>query len=150
MAQVKVATNERAAMTLEGALGVPTVTILWEDILMLPIVGTVDSKRAQEIMETMLAKIQETESKVIILDILGVTTIDSKVASHVVKITKACKLMGADAVISGVSSTIAQTLVQLGVDLGGVYTMATLKDAVALAFDMTGFEVVAKKKAATK
>lgn len=126
------------------------VTVLWENILMLPIVGTIDSKRGQEIMETILAKILETEAKTIILDILGIATVDSKVASHLVKITQACKLMGSDCVISGISPAIAQTLVQLGVELGGVYTTATLKDAVVLAFDMTGLEVVSKKKAATK
>lgn len=126
------------------------VTVLWENILMLPIVGTIDSKRGQEIMETILTKILETEAKTIILDILGIATVDSKVASHLVKITQACKLMGSDCVISGISPAIAQTLVQLGVELGGVYTTATLKDAVVLAFDMTGLEVVSRKKAATK
>ena len=126
------------------------VTILWENILMLPIVGTVDSKRAQEIMELTLARVLETEAKIIILDILGVATVDSKVASHLVKIAQACKLMGSQTIISGMSPAIAQTLVQLGVELGSIYTVTTLKDAVALGFDMTGFEVVAKKKAATK
>jgi len=123
------------------------VTVLWENILMLTIVGTIDSKRGQEIMEIMLTKILETEAKTIILDILGVSVVDSKVANHLVKITQACKLMGANAIISGIAPKIAQTLVQLGVELGAVYTTATLKDAISLAFDMTGFEVVRKKVA---
>jgi rsbT co-antagonist protein RsbR len=126
------------------------VTVLWENILMLPIVGIVDSKRAQDIMESMLNKIQETQARVVILDILGVAMVDSKVASHLIKITQSCSLMGADCIISGISPVIAQTLVQLGIELGGVTTTATLKGAIALAFDMTGFEVAAKKKAATK
>ena len=125
------------------------VTELWVNILMLPIVGAVDSKRAQEIMDTMLNKILETEAKTIILDILGVPTIDSAVANHLIKITKATQLMGSVSIISGISPKIAQTLVQLGVELGGVATTAALKDAVALAFDMAGLEVV-KKKAALK
>lgn len=126
------------------------VSILWENILMLPLVGLVDSKRAQEIMEFVLVKTLETEAKVIILDIMGVAIVDSKVASHLLKITLACKLMGADCIISGISPAIALTLVELGVELRGIKTTATLKDAVALALDMTGFEVVAKKKAASK
>ena len=125
---------------------IPTpVTILWENILLIPIVGTIDSKRAQEIMNTMLAKVLETESKVIILDILGVTTVDSAVANHIVKITKATKLMGSDTIISGISPAIAQTLVQLGVELGEVVTTATLKDAVESAFKTLGLEVVERK-----
>jgi len=132
-------------------ISIPTpVTVLWENILMLPIVGTLDSKRAQEMTGTLLNRILETEAKTIILDILGVVTIDSKVAAHLVKIIQAAKLMGADCIISGISPAIAQTLVQLGVELGAIYTTATLKDAVVLAFDMTGFEVAAKKKAAAK
>ena len=130
---------------------VPTpVTVLWENILMLPIVGTIDSKRAQEMMETILAKIVQTESRTVILDILGVASIDSKVASHLVKITQACKLVGSRCIISGISPAIAQTLVRLGVELGPVHTTSTLKDALMLAFDMNGFEVMVKKKAVTR
>jgi rsbT co-antagonist protein RsbR len=126
------------------------VIVLWENILMLPIAGIVDSKRAQEIMEGMLNKILETQARVVILDILGVAIVDSKVASHLIKITQSCRLMGADCILSSMSPAIAQTLVQLGIELGGITTAATLRGAIALAFDMTGFEVVAKKKAATK
>ena len=131
-------------------IAIPTpVAVLWENILVLSIIGTIDSKRAQEVMEIVLAKILETESKIIILDILGITTVDSKVAAHLVKIIQACKLMGANCIISSISPAIAQTMVHLGIDLGGIYTTATLKDAVMLAFDMTGFEVV-KRKATAK
>ena len=117
------------------------VTILWDKILMLPIVGTIDSRRGQEMMETMLNKIQETNSKIIILDILGVAAVDSAVAAHLIKITKATELMGAQCIISGISAEIAQTLVQLGVDLGAVITRASLRDAVAIAFDNLNLEV---------
>lgn len=126
------------------------VAILWEKILMLPIVGTVDSRRAQEIMEIVLAKVQETESNVIILDILGVPTIDSKVAALLLKISQACKLMGADAIISGMSPKIAQTLVNLGIEMTDVITAAPLKDAIKLALDMNDWEIVTKKKPASK
>lgn len=126
------------------------VTILWENILMLPIVGEIDSKRAQEMMETMLVKVIETESKTIILDITGVPIVDSKVANHLVKITKASKLIGCDCVITGISPEIAQTLVHLGVELGEVVTRATLKDGLKIAFDITGFEVVVRKGVAQR
>ncbi|MEE8056594.1 MAG: STAS domain-containing protein [Pseudomonadales bacterium] len=117
------------------------VIVLWDQILMLPIVGTVDSTRGQEMMATMLAKIQETEAKIIILDILGVATVDSGVASHLIKISKATTLMGADCIISGISPEIAQTLVQLGVELGEVATRSTLRDALEIAFDKLSLEV---------
>jgi rsbT co-antagonist protein RsbR len=126
------------------------VALLWEKVLMLPIVGTVDSKRAHEIMEILLAKVQETESKVIILDILGVPTVDSKVAALLVKIIQACKLMGADVIVSGMSPRIAQTLVNLDDEMTHVITAAPLKDAIKLALDMNGWEVVTKKKPASK
>ncbi len=133
------------------AVNVPTpVTILWKGILLLPIVGVVDSKRAQDIMEVMLAKILETEAKVIILDILGVTAMDSAVTNHLIKITKATKLMGAECIITGVSPSIAQTLVHLGVELGDVATCSTLKDGVEKAFDGLGLEVREIKKAIEK
>ena len=124
----------------EKRKGTP-VNILWEKILMLPIFGTIDSARAQEIMESMLDKIITTGSKVIILDILGVAIVDSAVANHLVKITKATKLVGAEAIISGISSEIAQTLVSLGIELGNVTTTATLADAVELAFDKAGYVI---------
>ncbi len=117
------------------------VNILWDKILMLPIFGTIDSARSQEIMETMLNKIIKSKSKVIILDILGVAVVDSAVANHLIKITKATQLVGAEAIISGISSEVAQTLVNLGIELGGVTTTATLADAVQLAFDKTGYIV---------
>ena len=117
------------------------VNILWDGILMIPIFGLIDSKRAQDIMDSMLKKVIETKSKVIILDILGVATVDSAVANHLIKITKSTRLVGADSIVSGISADIAQTLVHLGIDLEKVTTTATLADAVEMAFDKTGLIV---------
>lgn len=114
------------------------VTAIWQDILMLPIVGIIDSKRAMDIMNAMLAKISETRSKVIILDISGVAVVDTAVANHLIKITKATKLMGCECTISGVSPAIAQTVVELGIDVGEIQTTATLRDALEWAFRQTG------------
>ena len=121
------------------------VHLLWDGILLLPIYGIIDSKTAQDIMESMLEKIVSSQSKVIILDILGVVTVDSAVANHLIKITQATKLMGADCVISGISPPIAQTLVGLGINLGEVETQATLKDALKKAFQITNLKVESKE-----
>jgi rsbT co-antagonist protein RsbR len=126
------------------------ITILWKNILMLPIVGIVDSKRAQEMMETMLARIQEFEAKIIILDILGVAVVDSAVANHLIKISYATKIMGCTCIITGISPSIAQTLVQLGIDLKDTTTRTNLKDGLELAFGILGLEVREKKEAVKK
>jgi methyl-accepting chemotaxis protein len=114
------------------------VTAIWREILMLPIMGIIDSARAQDIMNAMLTAIAETQSRVIILDISGVAVVDTAVANHLIKITKATKLMGCECTISGVSAPIAQTMVELGIEVGDVKTTATLKDALAEAFRTTG------------
>ena len=103
---------------------------LWEGILVLPVVGVVDSQRAQQMMETILTKIAETSARVIIMDIQGVAAVDTAVAHHMIKITKATKLMGCECIVSGMSSAVAQSLVQLGIVLDTVRTTATLKDAL--------------------
>jgi len=118
---------------------------LWDRILILPVVGVVDSLRAQQMMETMLNKITETSSKVIILDIQGVAAVDTAVANHLIKIAKATRLMGCKCVISGISPAVAQTLVQLGIDLGTVATESTLQEALAFAFAMLNLEVGGQK-----
>lgn len=117
------------------------VTAIWEDILMLPVVGIIDSKRAQEVMNAILVAIAQTQSKAIIMDISGVAVVDTAVANHLIKITKATKLMGCECTISGVSPAIAQTMVELGIDVGTVQTTSTLKDALSLAFEATGTEI---------
>lgn len=109
---------------------------LWDGVVILPVVGVIDSLRAQQMMNAMLAKIMETSAKVIILDIQGVVAVDTAVANHLIKITKATKLMGCKCIISGISPAVAQTIVQLGVDLGDVNTNSTLSDALKEAFTM--------------
>jgi rsbT co-antagonist protein RsbR len=115
---------------------------LWDRVIVLPVVGVVDSLRAQQMMQTMLKKITETQAKVIILDIAGVATVDTAVANHLIKIAKATKLMGCRCIISGISPAVAETLVQLGIELGDVTTNSTLQDSLADAFAMLSMEVV--------
>ena len=131
-------------------LSTPVVK-LWDGILALPMIGTLDSARTQVVMETLLQRIVETGSAVAILDITGVPTVDTLVAQHLLKTIAAARLMGADCIISGIRPQIAQTIVHLGVDLGTVITKATLADAFSLALKRTGQAVTrvsapAKKK----
>jgi len=126
------------------------VLVLWEDILLVTIFGVVDSKRAQELMETALARIWEVQSRIIILDIRAVPSVDTAVANHFIKISQATKLMGCQCIISGLSPAIAQTIAGLEIDLGELQTRASLLEALELALEMTGLEVVAKKKTAAK
>lgn len=132
-------TNQKISQQSQALMEMSTpVTAIWQDILMLPIVGIIDSKRSQDIMNAMLSKIGETRSKVIIMDISGVGVVDTAVANHLIKITKATKLMGCECTISGVSPAIAQTIVELGINVGEVRTTATLRDALEAAFLKTG------------
>ena len=114
---------------------------LWDRIVVLPVVGVVDSLRAQQMMNAMLKKITETSAKVMILDIQGVAAVDTAVANHLIKITQATRLMGCRCIISGISAAVAETLVQLGINLGDVATNSTLMDALADAFQMLNLEV---------
>jgi rsbT co-antagonist protein RsbR len=118
-------------------LSTPVVK-LWDGILALPMIGTLDSARTQVVMESLLRKIVETESQIAIIDITGVPTVDTLVAQHLLKTVTAIRLMGADCIISGVRPQIAQTIVHLGVDLQGVTTKANLADALALALKRNG------------
>jgi rsbT co-antagonist protein RsbR len=118
-------------------LSTPVVK-LWDGILALPMIGTLDSARTQIVMESLLQKIVETESQIAIIDITGVPTVDTLVAQHLLKTVTALRLMGADCIISGVRPQIAQTIVHLGVDLQGVTNKANLADALALALKRTG------------
>lgn len=117
------------------------VTQIWSDILLLPLVGIVDSHRARDIMNATLAKISETRARIFILDISGVAMVDTAVANNLIKITKATSLMGCSCTISGVSPAIAQTIVELGIDTGDIKTTATMRDALADAFSRVGMEI---------
>jgi rsbT co-antagonist protein RsbR len=110
---------------------------LWEGVLALPMIGTLDSSRTQIVMETLLQRIVETGSTVAILDITGVPTVDTLVAQHLMKTVTAIRLMGADCIISGIRPQIAQTIVHLGIDLSGITTKANLADALAVAMQRT-------------
>ena len=114
------------------------VTQIWEGVLFLPIVGIVDSKRAQEIMNTTLTKISQTQSRAFIMDISGVAVVDTAVANYLIKVTKATRFMGCECTISGLSPAIAQTIVELGIDVGKVKTTATMQDALVDAFHRLG------------
>ncbi len=114
------------------------VTQIWPGVLFLPIVGIVDSKRAQEIMNATLTKIAETQSRAFIMDISGVAVVDTAVANYLIKVTKATRLMGCECTISGLSPAIAQTIVALGIDVGEVTTTATMQDALLDVFKRQG------------
>ena len=118
-------------------LSTPVVK-LWEGILALPMIGTLDSARTQVVMESLLQRILETGAEVAIIDITGVPTVDTLVAQHLIKTVTAARLMGADCIISGVRPQIAATIVHLGVDLSGVVTKATLADAFRAALRRLG------------
>jgi len=122
-------------------LSTPVVK-LWDGILALPIIGTLDSARTQVVMENLLQTIVATNSKYAIIDITGVPTVDTLVAQHLLKTITAARLMGAECIISGVRPQIAQTIVHLGINLEDVVTKAKLSDALALALQRSGRTVV--------
>ncbi len=122
-------------------LSTPVVK-LWEGILALPIIGTLDSARTQVVMENLLQTIVSTNSKYAIIDITGVPTVDTLVAQHLLKTITAARLMGAECIISGVRPQIAQTIVHLGINLEDVVTKAKLSDALALALQRSGRSIV--------
>jgi len=122
-------------------LSTPTIK-LWEGILVMPIIGVIDSIRAQNMMETMLEKIAETYARVIILDIFGVAAVDTAVAQHLIKIAKATRLMGCECILSGISPPVAQTIVQLGIDMEFIHTKSTLADALAEALGIVNLKVI--------
>ncbi|SEL18006.1 rsbT co-antagonist protein RsbR [Roseateles sp. YR242] len=128
-------------------LSTPVVK-LWEGVLAVPMIGTLDSGRTQLVMEALLERIVDTGSALAIIDITGVPTVDTLVAQHLLKTVTAIRLMGADCIISGIRPQIAQTIVHLGIDLEGITTKATLADALAVALKRTGF-VVSRTKPGT-
>jgi rsbT co-antagonist protein RsbR len=126
-------------------LSTPVVK-LWDGILALPLIGTLDSARTQVVMESLLEAIVQTNSKVAIIDITGVPTVDTVVAQHLLKTVTAARLMGADCIISGVRPQIAQTIVHLGINLLDITTKATLADAFSIALLRAGIKFVRPQK----
>jgi len=118
------------------------VVALWEGILALPLIGTLDSERTQVVMESLLDRIVETGASIAIIDITGVPTVDTLVAQHLLKTIGAARLMGAECIISGIRPQIAQTIVHLGVELGDVVTKATLASALVVALERLGASIV--------
>ena len=122
-------------------LSTPVIQV-WDKVLVLPLIGSVDSARAQQIMENVLVKISDTGSTVIIIDITGVPVIDTLVASHLIKTVSAARLLGANTIITGINPEVAQTLVHLGVELSEISTKSNLARGISAALEMTGKKIV--------
>ena len=122
-------------------LSTPVVKV-WDGVVALPLIGTLDSARTNVVMESLLQRIVQTGSEIAIIDITGVPTVDTLVAQHLLKTVAAARLMGADCIISGIRAQIAQTMVHLGIDLTAVTTKATLAEALKLALARSGFRIV--------
>jgi rsbT co-antagonist protein RsbR len=125
-------------------LSTPVVK-LWQGVVALPLIGTLDSARTSVVMESLLERILETDSALAIIDITGVPTVDTLVAQHLLKTVAAARLMGADCIISGIRPQIAQTIVHLGLDLSEVTTKSSLADAVVVALERTGYEITRRR-----
>src|SRR5262245_22864391 len=134
--------EERSSRQQQELLELSTpVTRLWEGVLAVPLVGTLDSARTQVVMESLLEEIVTSGASIAVMDITGVPTVDTLVAQHLLKTVAAAKLMGAECIISGIRPQIAQTIVHLGVDLGDVVTKASLADGFRHALDRLGLAV---------
>jgi rsbT co-antagonist protein RsbR len=134
---------EQAETLLE--LSTPVVK-LWDGILALPLVGTLDSARTQVVMEALLQALVDTGSEHAIIDITGVAAVDTQVAQHLLKTVQAARLLGAECIISGIRAQIAQTVVALGIEFGDIQTKANLSDAMLLAMRRSGLDVVAVER----
>lgn len=134
--------SDQAEELLE--LSTPVVK-LWEGVVAVPLVGTLDSARTQVVMEKLLQTLVETGSEHAIIDITGVPAVDTQVAQHLLKTVVAARLMGAECIISGIRPQIAQTIVALGIEFGDIPTKATLADALVAALRRSGSEVVARQ-----
>ncbi|MEV3912161.1 STAS domain-containing protein [Streptomyces canus] len=137
--------EELIARQRQQLLEVATPVIkLWDGVVAVPLIGTLDSARSQVVMESLLEAIVDQRAAYAILDITGVPTVDSLVAQHLMKTVAAARLMGAECIVSGIRPAIAQTIVQLGIDLGSIITRAGLADALAYALTRQGIVVSAR------
>lgn len=116
-------------------LSTPVLQV-WEGVLVLPIIGAVDSDRVRQIMEALLTRIVETQSEIVILDITGVPMVDTAVANHLIKTVQAARMLGARSIVTGLSPRVAQTVVELGVDLGDITTCANLRAGLEMALSV--------------
>jgi rsbT co-antagonist protein RsbR len=124
-------------------LSTPVMQV-WQGVVVAPLIGSLDSQRTQQFMERLLARIVETNSPVALVDIMGVATIDTQTAQHLIETISAVRLLGAQVVLTGVRPTIAQTLVHLGVDLSGIITRSSLAGGLLVALDILDLKISAK------
>ena len=129
---------------IAGRFDLPLLKIA-ENVLMIPLVGSMDSVKSQKVMEDILLNIKEQATRVAVIDIAGINIVDSSVAAHLIKIAKATRLMGCKAIVSGISPLIAQNIVNLGMDVSDLITTNTLQDAMHKAYELIGFELVKKR-----
>ena len=122
-------------------LSSPVIKV-WDNVVVLPVIGTLDSRRTQIMMENLLQKVVDTGCTMAILDITGVATIDTQVANHLIKTVTSARLLGAECIVSGISPAIAQTIVHLGIDLSSIQTKATLQESMRYAFQQNNQSVV--------
>jgi rsbT co-antagonist protein RsbR len=134
--------HKQAQEILEMAT-VPVVQV-WDGVVLVPLIGTLDSQRTQQLMERLLQRVSETASPVAILDITGVPTVDTQTAQHLIETIAAVRLLGSEVVLTGVRPTIAQTLVHLGIDLSSVLTRSSLTAGLRVALDLLNLNVVSK------
>ena len=142
----KLATIEKQKQTIlqqqEDLMELSSPVIkIWDDVLVLPVIGTVDSRRAQIMMENLLQSIVDSGCTMAILDITGVLRIDTQVANHLIKTVEAVRLLGGECIISGISPAIAQTIVHLGIDLSAIKTKANLQEGMRYAFQRSNLQV---------
>ena len=137
-ANLETMTRHQAAIR---ELSTPVIKV-HDRILLLPIVGTVDTQRAHQIMETVLVQVVEQQAKVMILDIAGVPVVDTKVADHILKTTAAVQLLGSQTILTGISASVARTVVQLGVEITRMHTRAKLSEGIELALSIVGKKIM--------
>src|SRR5690606_34898318 len=122
------------------------VAKVYEQILLLPLIGAMDSQRAQQVMDTVLLRIVEEQARVMIIDIAGVPTVDARVADLLLKTTAALRLVGARVILTGISPQVARTIVEIGVDISALPTLAHLQEGIALALEMVGKQITERAR----